>query len=496
MAPPSAKANKRRKPAGLFKQKKGKKEDTQAKLLNHTDSKKPASRKILKPLLSFLTLETFTEARKVKVEKVRESLAMELEGSIFVDAKWIPKHVFKDLPFHPKTMLKDISSPMKPRKLKKPKVYYCTSQKSKGWIDWPPTNEKGTEKLLGNYLNDVADAVRRKLKFQESPEDLVYSSTFSESGIKTDETTERKPDLIVVPRCMQDSRDVEWKDIRSFVSLKIGTQTRNDELTQITEYARMCFSKQCDRRYVLGLGFLHNKLSAYVFDRSGVLASPYYNVEKYPEAFLHLAIGMLLLPKTQMGYDPSFFESENTRYIKAFEADYEIIDELYVDRSIRGRGTVCLKAERDGETFVIKDSWVDRTRAIKEIDMLQELKGAGIINVPTLITGDIVQISEPSRSSSKVRAVMKTRKDCTETIRKELIEDIKERKIDQSLIKDVEIRDQYRVVMQPCGQRLDNFDSLTEILSATFDIFESEYFRSLVISLILTLIYNSNRSVG
>ena len=37
-----------------------------------------------------------------------------------------------------------------------------------------------------------------------------------------------------------------------------------------------------------------------------------------------------------------------------------------------------------------------------------------------------------------------------------------------------EIRDHYRIVMQPFGERFDDFESLSELLSATSDILESK----------------------
>ena len=86
---------------------------------------------------------------------------------------------------------------------------------------------------------------------------------------------------------------------------------------------------------------------------------------------------------------------------------------------------------------------------------------------------------------SKVKMVVTSRKDCTETIRKLFIKDAKVRNTEQKLIEDVEIRDHYRLVMQPFGERLEDFDSLAELLSATYDIFESECSTYLALTMIL-----------
>ena len=86
---------------------------------------------------------------------------------------------------------------------------------------------------------------------------------------------------------------------------------------------------------------------------------------------------------------------------------------------------------------------------------------------------------------SKVKMVVTSRKDCTETIRKMFIKDTKLRSTEQKLIEGVEIRDHYRLVIQPYGQHLDDFDSLAELLSATCDILESKYSQSLTLNTIL-----------
>lgn len=253
--------------------------------------------------------------------------------------------------------------------------HYDRDKKVKAWIGWPNMNIRGRANKLCSYLNNIADSVRRVKNRPEGGDDLVFS-VFEDHSLQRGQTTV----LVVIPRSR---KDATWADIRCVVSMQIGKPRRNKECCRLMEYARRCFANQPNRRYVLGLSFLHKDLSFYVFDRSGTLATPYYNVDQNPEQFLQLAIGVLFMDYAQLGHDTSIYSKRDKNYINAGGKKYKMLCTLYNDDGLRGRGTMCFKAaDKSGKVVVIKDSWVDRTRPTKEVDMLKLLRGSGIENIP------------------------------------------------------------------------------------------------------------------
>lgn len=266
----------------------------------------------------------FDETADVQAEKVRKALAMELYKAIHFDIASLYDDIVDDSPpFNAKDIMERFTVKRQPRKSKRPDIIrYIQNSKMKQWIDWPDTNTQGTEDGLCVFLNKIADSVRKALNRPERDDDLIFSSAFKNRGPKTGHTTDRKPDLVVVSRAQENAM---WGDFRCVVSLKIENQGRAKECSQIMEYARCCFSARPDRRYVLGLGFLHKNLSFYVFDRSGILATPYCNVDEDPEQFLRLAISILFMDDAQLGYDTSLYYKEGNNYIKAGGEEYKIL---------------------------------------------------------------------------------------------------------------------------------------------------------------------------
>lgn len=382
---------------------------------------------------------------------------MEEKSSTLVDA------VVQNLPFDPVDIMARIMYRTNELEHHPKFGFFHHVEKDTGrWVGWPRTDKKGAEHQLCEYLNTIAEKIRFLKEMPESPDDLVFSSEFKGHGPpSTRFTYDRAPDLVVIPRSKVGA-NAEWSDIRGVVSLKVANRKKVEELEQLAEYARVCFATQYDRRHVLGLGFLHKRLTLYLFDRSGVTYSREYNVDEYPEIFLRVAIGILFLDQRQLGYDESFVTEpdSDSRSLTAGGVQYKILDKIYLDRSLRGRGTVCLKAERmsggeEGRVCVVKDAWVDRNRATNEIEMVKFLKEKSIANIPEFLFGAIVKKTDQSGNEVD---------DSTEYFR------------GRPAV--AEIRDHYRIVMTPYGEPLWKFTCLTELISATLDVVESKQFLS------------------
>ena len=139
-------------------------------------------------------LELIQEAENVHASTYRESLLMELTNSIFVDLEGLANDIMTDLPYDVDEILRLISStPGRHRSNKGNKLLY--NNRHLRWTGWPKTNERGTEHKLSKYLNVIADTIRERLGRPESPDDLVLSSVFKDSGPEHKETTDRKPEI-------------------------------------------------------------------------------------------------------------------------------------------------------------------------------------------------------------------------------------------------------------------------------------------------------------
>ena len=134
---------------------------------------------------------------------------------------------------------------------------------------------------------------------------------------------------------------------------------------------------------------------------------------------------------------------------------YGYVKDIYTERSIRGRGTACFKVKctqgaNVGKVCAVKDAWVDRSRGVKEVEILNYIQGKGL-NVPEFLFGDVVKIATESGEDVV---------DSTE--------------IHRGPSPMVEIHDHYRIVMTPCGAPIWQFASLTELLSVTLDVINGE----------------------
>lgn len=379
---------------------------------------------------------------------MEESFQTEQHGGVEKDYEGLVDIVTQNLPFEPDNVLKLMHDPRTvfPQEISGCIGFHYYKNKTTGrWVGWPSKRSR-TEPQLCKYLNKIADRVRFVMdkEWKAGPDDLVFSVEFMGSG--------KKSRLVVIPRSRV-SAGVEWEEVRSFASLKTATRLKYEEREKLTEYGRLCFSKQCDRRFVVGIGFLHKNLTVYVFDRAGVVHSPEYNIDEHPQIFLRLVIGLLFMDRSHLGYDTTFSTEQGARLIRIQGEKYRIEKDIFVDDTVRGRGTVCLKAKciegkNTGKVCVVKDAWVDRSRKITEVEMLKFLKSK-VANIPEILFGEIM--STVDKDGNVVN-------DSTENFRGPSAE--------------IEIRDHYRIVMTPYGEPLQNFSSLTELISASLDVIE------------------------
>ena len=268
-----------------------------------------------------------------------------------------------------------------------------------------------------------------------------------------------KPDLVLQefpPLTIGPQQALSWVDVISFIEVSSKPYSYSDGHktvhSAVMRKAYAIFASQPSRRFLFAMSIADQKFRAHMFDCSGVVHSRPYNLHKSPRALISM-LGLLGLGiSEQIGYDPTltYFPSipshlSNSRLntIKVKSQTYDIIDRIFFNFLIRGRGTsswhVCL-----GKThYVVKDSWTHMSRLSREEDILRKIRG--LKGVPRLVTAWSVRIGNSD--------------DRTDTRRPSSSSN--------------EVRVHRRLVMQPVARPLSDFRSIRELLSVVIDILDS-----------------------
>lgn len=146
-------------------------------------------------------------------------------------------------------------------------------------------------------------------------------------------------------------------------------------------------------------------MSAYVFDRAGIIGSTKFDLAEDPHSLIRLLAGLMLTDGTLIGFDSSIRgERDGTKYVTVDGLNYRLVSRLSVSRDLRGRGTVVWKAERDGMNYVIKDTWTEPTISTTEAEMMW--MAAGVKGVVQLVAEEIVQHDGADDSTARIHSII------------------------------------------------------------------------------------------
>ncbi|KAH8114670.1 hypothetical protein DFH11DRAFT_178864 [Phellopilus nigrolimitatus] len=365
-----------------------------------------------------------------------------------------------------------------------------TVYRSGKWVDWPATNNTGAVSSVASYSNKVVDEARSVLDpaYKKSPNDRVFSDRYS------------KPNIAVL--AMDDADREEkgsWADIYGFGELMSHAEVYSEEIeNRNAEYALLSYHSQEDRRFVVSFCLFDDNMELYIFNRSGIQVSRRFNVHSAPSNFLRVILGFLVAAESYIGFDPSFFtdtrpsepdmsdpatpsssdagpsETSSVSTSKVTETGpslslagspsaepkkpltraaakhlcvmmngkcYRILETIHVDPVICGRGTVCFMVQGDGHDYVsvLKDSWIERSRPLKESEVLKDIRSIERVSkfveheiVHFRVDGQIIMDTTDNDLLDKGKAV---------------------------------IMDHHRL-FTPYGKGLEDFDSLAELVSA------------------------------
>lgn len=271
---------------------------------------------------------------------------------------------------------------------------------------------------------------------------------------------------------------VSWQNLAIICEVKLKEDMDNKEAVhlQLAKYARKVLMYQKGRRrFVLGWTLCGDVARAWLFDRSGALASTSFNINDHYERFIRMIIAFSSLSSEELGYDPTIYEKDDkllldfTYYNAAgdLETDTYVITESIVPRpSLRGRGTVVWRAylwrerftpESERQFFAIKDSWRDLHRDFSEgqfFDKIDDLTlHDGIVEVVRFANVEIVKGS-------------KRLQDTIEYTVRQGVRGSRGNSFDH--------RGHVRLLMKEFGASLDRFSSLRELIGVIMDAIEGQ----------------------
>lgn len=328
-----------------------------------------------------------------------------------------------------------------------------------GWRDWP---EVFSETNVAAFLESLADSVDSYLHLLniDIGARRHYSAIYHAKPIP-DPNCARKPDGIVTEQLpIDEDESFTWWKVLITIELKSNIKDVREAQLALAQGARILRFTHPNRTHVIGISILQTHFIITKFDHSGAVSSRTFDLQKDPAEFLQAIIGVLYVPLHALGMDPTVqLDDHNRGRIKAGKKWYDVEDVLYVEGVIRGRGTVIYRVQDGKDILIVKDAWIDKSRDLTEEEVLNEL--VDVPHTPVIYSSEIVEApGVPSSTAFARREFLDiTEKDGKTTY-----------KWKSKAHEGIEIREHRRIVMGPCGKRLEHFNSLLDLVKIFRDV--------------------------
>jgi hypothetical protein len=304
------------------------------------------------------------------------------------------------------------------------------------------------EASMAGHLNHITKALQHRYPYLKSTRE--WSSQNCSNPVPG--THPRKPDLALCDASVLNIQVAgllsSWSMVHSIIEIKDTKSAKAPTaiVDTIRNKALLIFDAQPTRRYLITAWITSIAFGLIYFDRSGEIRASWQS--KSHAVFVRLIAGLAFGPESALGYDPSVTRDElgDAEEIRVKEKRYHIIRCLFKAVVLRGRGTACWLVEKDGQQFVIKDTWADVKRQWQEWEFLQACREHNIRNVAYLV--DMEDIATDSTRLCRANIVGAT---------------------------EVEERVHRRLVLRPICVTIDRFASKVELLHALIDQIKGEH---------------------
>ncbi|KAI4522708.1 hypothetical protein K525DRAFT_198180 [Schizophyllum commune Loenen D] len=276
---------------------------------------------------------------------------------------------------------------------------------TKQWREQPSFDAASQEVPIANFFQALSQRAREIYiaKTGVEPEERDWSPDFRDTALPGGYMN-RKPDIAALVAGLTQV----WANLRVDVQHKANSHDVEAAAQQLHDGGFNSLSTQDERLYHLGLGVIGDELFIAYYDRAGYMRSTGINIHNDPLRFLRVLLGLTLLHKSYLGYDPTIEHDDcQRRFVTVNGTKYQILDRLNEHPGIRGLGTVCwLAKEADSKNkklYVIKSFWVDTSRRHTEAEFLERAAAANVSGVPKLVAYEAVEVGGIPISTHKFR---------------------------------------------------------------------------------------------
>ncbi|CAE6521747.1 unnamed protein product [Rhizoctonia solani] len=127
-----------------------------------------------------------------------------------------------------------------------------------------------------------------------------------------------KPDLVLFESDHLSQR--HWETLMMPIEVKSKLTYRKVAMKQLSRYARAVFAHQIHRRHLYGIVICKWAATFVRFDRSGIVHSEPIDMLHSPTEFRQAFAGLMMLDRTEFGYDPAF----TTKYTSGAQLEYYV----------------------------------------------------------------------------------------------------------------------------------------------------------------------------
>ncbi|KAJ7084039.1 hypothetical protein B0H15DRAFT_951785 [Mycena belliarum] len=322
------------------------------------------------------------------------------------------------------------------------------------WVGCPnltlPSRSGDVERAMMAFLHTFHDRVAKLPRPEGTRQpDRAWTAQFAE--VPGEDA--RIPNFL----CTNAGAELHWPNILFHGELRSSDTPRDSKvlLAQLLNGARLIFSSQDNRRFVISLGFLGHSVRLFIFDRAGPVTTFPFNLHQEPESFVRVMVAiMFATDPALLGYDTSIVTSSGGRFVDVEGIKYTLVKTLFISDVVRGRGTVCWHARHGGQDFVIKDTWADASRVPTEAEILR--KAQDVAGVPKVVADVVVEINGIRESTQNLRSIIKPASEG------------KAAKLYRNFL-EMDQREHRRLVLTPFGQPLSHFASRKELISIFID---------------------------
>ena len=169
--------------------------------------------------------------------------------------------------------------------------------------------------------------------------------------------------------------------------------------------------------------------------------------------------------RTFLGFKPNMeiteVDGQCSRAVTVNARTYDIEEIIHIEHGLHCRGTVCLKATREGRTYAVKSAWFPSYSKTKEPEVMQQLQG--VEGVVQLAEHEYVKTNGISDDTLvDIQALSEWEQLTKEQLR--MINKLWDYR-----------REQVNIVSSPFGRPLRMFKSIRELFRVCIDTVDSKY---------------------